>query len=488
MVALLIYRFLESYFRHRWLYLLPIVVMCAAAGIYIANMKPKYVASGSLYVQMESFLSSLNSVTNNETSWWATPAQVVIGEMNELLKTDAFIRAIIHETNLEEDMDEGYTVVSATIEEVRENIRVEPLGDNQLMISASHEDPLIAYQITNSMINSFIQWQVNAQRIESEAAQTFFANLIKEYEADLDKARAELVDYLVANPPPLRGERTEIENMEISRLQGAVELARSRYTSALEKEENARLALAQIESDTRQSYTIIDAPLLPERPDVSRKDLAIQLGIFLAIGVILSAVAIAGNMIIDRSFRFPIDVYYGIHLPVLAMIPDTTVKYTLLQRIKMRLFRKKPARPVVGEGEASPEAAPQAAEPEPQAKPSLFRRLRLPARTKKAQEPAAPENGTGPAATSEEVEPAAAELEPEAAVVVETPGADEQDVIAALEIGNEGKHRKPSGSRAKKKTSARGKDGEMPIPDKEERDAEPETRVEDSVIETDVSM
>ncbi len=396
MITLLVYRFLESYFRHRWWYLLPIVLMVVAAGVFITTSKPKYIARGSIYVQKETFLSALNSVTPNDTSWWTTPAQSVIGEINELLRTDAFIRAVIHGTDLEDRMDKGSEVVAETISEVRQSIWIAALGDNQIQINAAHEEAVIAHQIANSVLSSFVQWQVNAQRTESEAALAFFADLIKVYEANLETARENLKNYLLENPPPLRGERNEIQKLEISRLQGDVDIARSRYTNALEKEENARLALAQIEGDTRQSYTIIDAPLLPERPEVSRRELAIQAGIFLLVGVILSIAAIAGNMILDRTFRFPIDVYYGTHLPVLAMIPDTTEKTTRLQRLKQRLGRKKMGEPVTtGEGNA-PADAEKGSEQAAKTKSSWFQRRKQRASSKiepSVEEEAAPEPG-----------------------------------------------------------------------------------------------
>lgn len=345
MITVLMYRFLESYFRHRWLYLLPIVFMMAIAGVYFVNLKPKYHAHGIIYVQTESYLAALNSVTASDNSWWSTPAQIVIGNMNELIRTDAYIRAVIHGTDLEKNMDQGSAVVSEIIDEVRKSIWINSLGDNQIQINAANEDPLIAFQITNSVLANFIQYQVNAQRTEGEAAQVFFADLIKTYESDLEIARENLKSYLLANPPPLRGNRPELEQLEIDRLQGEIQTAVQRYQSVLEKEEDARLALAQIEGDTRQSYRIIDAPVLPEKPAVSRKELAIQAALFLAAGVLLSLIAVAGNLIFDRSFRLPIDVKHGIHLPVLAMIPDTTVTYSLFHRIKHRVWRERDKEP-----------------------------------------------------------------------------------------------------------------------------------------------
>jgi capsular polysaccharide biosynthesis protein len=337
MIRLLLLRFLESYFRHRWLYLLPTVVMIGLAAYTLKNLKPEYIANGVVFVKKESYLATLTSVRSTDATWWTTPAQATNGEINELLRTDAFIRAVIHKTDLEERMGQGSFFVSTTIEDTRKNIWVTVLGDNQVQINASHETPQIAYQLANAVIDAYIQWQVSGQRTESEAAEAFFAEQIKIYEAALEKARQDMRSYLEAHPEPVRGSRPSIENLDISRLQSSIDQAAARYASALDKEENARLSMAQIESDARQSYVMIDAPRLPEKPERSLKQLAIKMATFLAVGMLLTFGAIIGGVLIDRSFRFPIDIYNGIHLPVLAIVPDTTLKLKWYQR----LFRRK---------------------------------------------------------------------------------------------------------------------------------------------------
>ena len=65
MLRLVILRILESYFRHRWLYLLPIVLSVALAAYFVVNEKQSYYAQGVLYVQNESYLASLTNVTDN---------------------------------------------------------------------------------------------------------------------------------------------------------------------------------------------------------------------------------------------------------------------------------------------------------------------------------------------------------------------------------------------------------------------------------------
>lgn len=327
MLRLVILRILESYFRHRWLYLLPIVLMIGLGTAFVLIKKPIYTSKGVLYVETQSYLASLTDVRDSHASFWVTPGQVVSQEFNELLKTDAFVRAIIRQTDLEEVMDKGTTEVNELIVETRKNIGTTAIGGNQLLVNAEHEDPVVAYQIVTAAIDGYLQWRINAGLVESEVAQVFFRDLIDSYEADLTAARAEMQRYLETHPIPLRGERPGVEVLEIDRLQAEIDLAASRYATALDKEENTRLSITQIESDARQTYFLIDAPHIPEEPNASLRNLALQVGIFVAVGVLLSGGLIVGTALIDRSFRLPVDVAHRLNLPVLTMVSDTPITY-----------------------------------------------------------------------------------------------------------------------------------------------------------------
>jgi uncharacterized protein involved in exopolysaccharide biosynthesis len=333
MVRLVLLRLLESYFRHRWVYLLPIVLMVAVSGAYYKTLTPTYVSSGVLHVQGESLLSSLNAVSSGTAPYWMTPADVTVGELRDLLRTDAFTRAIIAQTDLEENMSRGADAVKETIEEVRSAIWVDPIGSNQVQVSAAHERPHIAQQLVLAASEAQIQWTINSQLNESEVAQGFFAELIQVYGSDLEVARQELKAYYETHPEPIRGDRPQIEQIEINRLQSAIDLTSSRYASALDKDENARLVRSQIESDSRQTHYLLDAPKLPDKPHTSRKEVALYMGIIVMAGVALSVVGIIGGALLDRSFRFPIDVRHGLYLPILATVPSSKVPETAVEAV-----------------------------------------------------------------------------------------------------------------------------------------------------------
>jgi hypothetical protein len=106
MVRLVLLRVLESYFRRRFTLLLPILLMSIIAGVSFATQQDVYITSSVLFVKKESFLSELTSIRDSGFSW-VTPAQTSANEINQLMGTNAFIRAIIQKTDLEPQMQGG---------------------------------------------------------------------------------------------------------------------------------------------------------------------------------------------------------------------------------------------------------------------------------------------------------------------------------------------------------------------------------------------
>lgn len=337
MARLIVLRLLESFFRHRWLNLLPVVLLLGAGVAYYGFLaEPVYIVRGVLYVQPTSLLESLLPLPN-EPFTTLTPADATASEIDELLQTRAFVRAVIANTDLEAQMSLGEEVVEETIEEAREAVWAQAQGKNQVLVAAAHENPLIAYQLAQGMVDSYIQWRINSDREESAAAQAFFADLIAGYREDVEMARAALRDYLDTHPAPFRGERPANEVLEIGRLEGAITLAQTRYASALDKEEDARLAMARAEGNVRRTYYLIDAPAIPVEPVTSLRRVARSLAIFGGAGVLLSVISVTGSALLDRTVRFPLDLEQTSDVPVLALVPaDKPARQSRRERRRRR--------------------------------------------------------------------------------------------------------------------------------------------------------
>lgn len=351
MIRLILLRLLESYFRHRWLYLAPIGLMLAAMGGYMQLVPAPYIAEGTLYVQQETLLSSLTSVRNNGLGFrYVTPAEETVGELYQLMNSEGFIRAIIQQTDLEAKMGEGPKVVDQIVKETREAVWFRSLGNNLVMVSAQYTMPRVSAQLVASTVETYTRWKTNISREESVAARDFFRDLVANYSLALDAERSALTDYLVAHQEPVRGARPPAEAARIAQLEAAVALAEERLRDAEHKEEDAQLALAQTESNIRQGYFVVDAPKQPLEPKRSKKDLAMIAAIFLMAGAFFSVAGIVGGALLDRSLRFPVDVKHGLGLPVLVTIPELAEPLRMTGRtapnLAMRINQR--AMPVTG--------------------------------------------------------------------------------------------------------------------------------------------
>ncbi len=333
MIRLVVRRLLESYFRHRFLWLVPVAVMAVLAGVQFFTATPACISLAAVYVNKESLLASLTSIREEGFSL-VTPAQATVDEFKELLQTNTFLRAVVQLTDLEEQMDQGPRAVAQTLAEAHDAVWVQTLGKNLIMVGAAHQRPEVAQQLAAATTEVYIQWKINSKREESMTAVKFFDELLETYEAELEAARDELRRYVEAHPTPVRGDRPASEEMKIEWLRAAVNLVATRYANALNDQESARLAVAVADSEIRRTYMILDAPSLPLSPQQSKKELLMTDVIFGVVGVMLSVMGVVGSALLDRSVRFPADVYHLLELPLLATIPDTTERKKRWRRAK----------------------------------------------------------------------------------------------------------------------------------------------------------
>ena len=325
MLRLVLFRVLESYFRHRFLFLLPVALMIVFAGVKFVSAKSTYISRGALYVQKQSLLGSLTNVTQDGFSW-SSASELTVGEVKELLQTDSFVRAVIQMTDLEKDLNDKPGDAETLYDRVRTVVWVQTLGDSLIMIGAADEDPKIAHQLAQGTIENYLQWKINSDRQGSSSAQAFFAQLIVDYSTQLDAATNELKKYLESHPDPVRGDRPSLEKLEIERLQAVINQTKTTLDEVTKKEQDSRLNMAKAESDTRQKYFVLDSPNLPGQAENSKTAALISSMIFVVVGFVLVVVLTIGAALLDRTVRFPVDVRHQLHLPVLAAVPDLTPK------------------------------------------------------------------------------------------------------------------------------------------------------------------
>jgi Mrp family chromosome partitioning ATPase/capsular polysaccharide biosynthesis protein len=311
-------RLLDTFFRRKWLYLLPLMFLVGVGLLNAATMERSYRSTGTLYVERETFLASLTAVRGGEVGW-DTPARHYNTKLAALLQTDAFIEEVADSAGV----DAGdYASQGEMLFEVRQAIVSWPAGTNLLRVAVDHPDAQTAHRLAQSVVDTFTQWQIDADVSESSAAEQFLSELIVQYEREVAFARDLLDDYLAETEPVADQQRTLAEQIQIDRLTADVALAESRLFTALGKEEEARLATAQTEGNVRQQVRFVDLPAVPAAPEPILRHAAQQLVVFAVIGSILSMAALAVATALDRSVSNESDVRDRLNAGLLGSVPE----------------------------------------------------------------------------------------------------------------------------------------------------------------------
>lgn len=313
-------RFIEIFFKNKWLYLMPVVILLAGWVASLFLLEDQFTSKGILYVQSDTLIQQVSGSTTSDFGVWVTPAQETKEELDELINTNSFIRLIIQQTELEEFMDDGVGAVDETIGDVYDSLSVNYVGLNNVIVESTWNDRGIAVDLATATLNSFINWKITQDKKDSQAALEFLEELVPQYEQDFQAAVNDIEAFYVQNPEPFRGERPELEQLQIDILNQKLQAADTRLQDASNNLEQVRLEQVIIEGKTRQTYSIIDAPRIPIEPNGGILETAINFVVFFVVGVIIMLLAVAISALVDQTIKFPREVSIQLDSDVLTVI------------------------------------------------------------------------------------------------------------------------------------------------------------------------
>lgn len=319
MVSHALLRALDSFFRRPLLSLLPLLIFSMLGAYYVVNLETQYRSTGVMFVEDRTFLSSLTQVRGAEVGHRQTPAGYTSRQLNALLQTDSFLAAVIERSGLADPS----ALSRSDLVTIRTAISSWESGENLVNVSAGHERPDVALGLADATIETLIEWEIDVDVSESTVAEGFLAPITQRYLDDLTAAREELQNFLQSTTASSE-ELPASQEAIIDQLSAQVAEANDRYADALTKEEAARLATAQAESDVRNRLQLVDAPELPLSPEGKTKTAVMALAVFMACGALLSLGIVVVGAAVDETVRFPGDAERRLGTEVLAILPDTS--------------------------------------------------------------------------------------------------------------------------------------------------------------------
>ena len=285
--------YLETFFRHKWLFFVPFVIVLAVAtagGVYASWT---YQSQASLWTEPNAVL---DQAASNLTAPLAdtNANQDEFARLDALLQTDQFVGAIVQNVPKLRAQADTPTSLQSTIGTVRQNLNVWPWQQNLIVFRYRGRDPEVAQEVVSQTLSLFLAQRLQDHVGQADKAISFLQAQQKDYQDQLTAASTALSQFEAAHPPATRATMDDLDQLEYQRLKTDYQtiLDQVRYLGG--ELDKAQFTKQKFIAQQGSTYVIKDQPLLPTSPDLSFNKLAtiVLIGLAVAIGLGFSVVAL----------------------------------------------------------------------------------------------------------------------------------------------------------------------------------------------------
>jgi hypothetical protein len=307
-------RFLDAFFRHKLLILLPPIIIPLIVTPIAFLLAPTYYESyASIWVSRPSYLSY-----KDDSDPWITPAQELSRRFNEQVRTHAFLRDIAQRAPMLAPfarVERGEEFLQRII---GTGFMTLPSGTNLLVLRFRADNSELSYQALNAVIEAYNDKAIADRIGQGGLATSFYESRVKDAEGQLAKANEDLRRYVAANPrltsiDPARGasattaSRLGLPAMaidpELAELLRRVESAQRDAGRARESLDKTQLDVAASLEGQEQGFQVVDPPRKPTATTQERRKLLVFPVAALLGGLGLSTILLVLLVAGDRSVR-----------------------------------------------------------------------------------------------------------------------------------------------------------------------------------------
>jgi polysaccharide chain length determinant protein (PEP-CTERM system associated) len=261
---------IRSAWRFRWSALVAAWLVALVGWGLVFVTPDKYQSTAKIFVDTESVLRPLLQ---------GLAVQTDLEQRLQLMT-----RTLLNNENLEKvlrvtDMDlQAKTVEDRQrmLEQLRETVTIETQRrQNFYSISYEYKDPYIAKKVVETLLKFFVEAALGDTRVESDTAQKFLQDQIKEYETRLVEAENRLTEFKRRNVDTMPGQsggifsqlqdaQRQLQNVDLELKEAQIrrdELLRQYQRTAAEEEERRRKGQVVLETPTGQRILAMETRL-----------------------------------------------------------------------------------------------------------------------------------------------------------------------------------------------------------------------------------
>ncbi len=299
-------RYVNTFFRHWPLYLLPAVII---AGIMIGvsfTIKPKYGTSATVWVEESGFLDPSYRTAQNDGAYYDSPAQRKSRVFEEYVQSRSFVREIVSKTSFKELLNKQSTS-DEIIDDIQANTKTTTNGFHSFTMTYSHANPARSNEITRAMLDRFMLEQREAIKRTGQGAIDFAKTQLDQTQKDLDTAQKSLTSFASQNTCTIQknDQQTTISETDLKCQQLTTELEKNRtkYYDQTDRLKGLQAAYGAAVEGKDLSLRITDQPETIDPGSAGRKLAPVfGLGGF-AVGLLLALIGVVVITWADHSIR-----------------------------------------------------------------------------------------------------------------------------------------------------------------------------------------
>ena len=334
----LVIRVLETLFRHKFLIVLPTVLIPLIVGPIAVMTAPIFYETGaSVWVDRPSYLSYYLTNTD-DWNGYLSPAQNQSARLNQLLRTNAFLIDVANRTSLAPltATPKGQQRIQRLI---WSGFSMAPNGNNLLGLRFRAPTPQLSFEVLNAIVETFRDRTADDRVNQAGIAISFYETRQTTAEEELAKANDAMRRYIAANPrltaidPDAGAAATTASRLglppsavdpTLGALIRELDLRQKTAENVRAALEQSRLSAAAALEGQELGFQIVDAPRVPKEPTRQRRKALIYPAGGLIVGLGLSTTLLVFLVGADRSVRSEADL--GPDVRVLGAVPRLRFK------------------------------------------------------------------------------------------------------------------------------------------------------------------
>jgi uncharacterized protein involved in exopolysaccharide biosynthesis len=321
-------KFLEAFFRHKRLLLLPPLLIPLIVGTLSYLMTPLYYEGWTaVWIGQPAYIAA-----TDQANPYLSPAQNQANRMTELLKTQSFLTDVARRTSLAPLT--GSTVGQERLQAlVLGQISMQPSGNNLLAIRYRSTTQQLTLQVLQALIDAYTEKTANDRTSQGTLAISFYESRVQATQDQAKQSADAVRRYVQASrlsiDPSVSGDLTGLDTAattdpQLKQLQSQAEFDQKQLDDARASLDKARFQVDAADQGQDLSFQVIDPPRIPTGASRDVKKLIIAPIAALLVGLIGSGVLLVIILASDRSIRSETDLVPPVR--VLGIVPKLKLK------------------------------------------------------------------------------------------------------------------------------------------------------------------